>query len=133
MKLQDKRVLITGGSAGLGAAVAHKFASEGAHLAINYAASRDRAEALQSKLKATAPESKIVLLQGDVTQSSVCADLVEQTVEALGGIDILISNAGWTKRIDWEDLDAFTEEEWDRTFAVSVPCTLGSSHLTILR
>lgn len=119
MKLEGKRVLITGGSAGLGAAVAHLFAKEGANLAINYAASKDRAEALQLDLKSKAPGSKVVLIQGDVSQSKTCADLVEQTVKELGGIDILISNAGWTKAIDWEDLDAFSEEEWDKTFAVS--------------
>lgn len=112
-------MLITGGSAGLGAAIALKFANHGAHLAINYAASEDRAKALQAQLTSTSPDSKVVLLQGDVSQSGICSNLVERTVQALGGIDIIISNAGWTKATNWEDLDTWTEDEWDKVYAVS--------------
>lgn len=124
MSLKNKRCLITGGSAGLGAAVARKFASEGAHLTINYASSRDRADALVTELRKDYPDSKVSLLQGDVSQASICTDLVEKTVSTLGGIDIVISNAGWTKATDWEDLESFSEEEWDRTYAMNVKAHL---------
>ena len=118
--LRGQNVLITGGSAGLGAAVATKFASEGANLAINYASSKDRAEELASSLQKAHTGIKIVILQGDVSKAKVCAELVEQTVKALGGIDCVVSNAGWTKATNWEDLDSFTEEEWDRVYAMNV-------------
>lgn len=121
MKLQGKRVLITGGSAGLGAAVALRFATAGAHIAINYAASKDRALSLQAELKRINPAAEIIVLQGDVSKSGVCSKLVEDTVYGLGGIDCIVSNAGWTKAAPWADLDALSEEEWDRTWAVCNP------------
>lgn len=124
MSLKDKRVLITGGTAGLGAAIALKFAEQGAHLAINYATSTDRATALQKEISARWPASRVVLLRGDVSRGSVCRDLVEGTVAALGGIDCVVSNAGWTKFSDWSDLDAFSEDEWDRVWAVNVKAHL---------
>lgn len=119
MAMRGTRVLITGGTAGLGAAVALRFAAEGAHIAINYAASKDRALSLQSKIKGTYSGANVVVLQGDVSQSGVCTRLVEETVKELGGLDCIVSNAGWTKAAPWEDLDALSEEDWDRTWAVS--------------
>lgn len=119
MKLDGKRVLITGGSAGLGAAVAEKFVQEGAAVAINYASSKEQATTLQARLQQEYPQSKIVVIQGDVSKSATCSDLINSTVEQLGGIDCVVSNAGWTKASSWEDLDAYSEEEWDRSFAVT--------------
>lgn len=124
MRLQDKNVLITGGSAGVGAAVARKFVAEGANVAINYASSRDRADALREALLADSPSTKIVLLQGDVSQTGTCTKLVAETIAQLGSIDCIVSNAGWTKFADWADLDALSEDEWDKTFAINVKAHL---------
>lgn len=119
MKLDGKRVLITGGSAGLGAAVAERFVQEGASIAINYASSEEQATKLSERLQQDYPKVKIVVIQGDVSKSATCSDLISSTVEQLGGIDCVVSNAGWTKASSWEDLDAYSEEEWDRSYAVS--------------
>lgn len=128
MQLRGQNVLITGGSAGLGAAVARRFASEGANLALNYANGSERAERLRDSLVQDFPGLVVVLLQGDVSASSVCTDLVSRTVAALGGIDCVVSNAGWTRAAPWEDLDALTEQEWDRTWAMNV-----KAHLFLFR
>ena len=128
MKLENTRVLVTGGSAGLGAAVAKKFVAEGAHVAINYASSKDQAEKTRSDILASYPSAEVVILQGDVSRSGTCESLVKETVAQLGGIDCIISNAGWTKASSWEDLDALTEEEWDYIYAMNV-----KSHLFLFK
>jgi len=49
-----------------------------------------------------------------------CARCVQETIKAFGGIDILIGNAGWTRFSAFDDLDAASEEDWDRCWAVNV-------------
>lgn len=122
-KLSGKRVLITGGSAGLGKAVASRFAAEGASLVINYASSQGPAEELADQLSKTYGV-KAVAIRADVGKADDCAELVRQTVEVLGGLDVLISNAGWTRAADWRDLDNYSEAEWDKTYAMNVKAHL---------
>ena len=49
-----------------------------------------------------------------------CARCVQETIKALGGIDVVVGNAGWTKFTDFSDMDAMSEAEWDRAWAVNV-------------
>ena len=87
--LAGKRILITGGSTGIGAAVALGFAAQGARLVLHYNASADAAEALRVQY----PEH-ITLLQGDLAEAGAVARVVDEAARLLGGLDGLINNAG---------------------------------------
>ncbi|KAK5114986.1 hypothetical protein LTR85_010024 [Meristemomyces frigidus] len=118
-KLQDRSVLITGGSRGLGAEIARKFAAEGCNVAINYANNEAPAQELAKELEQEY-KVKAVVIKGDCGVMADCTRCVEETIKALGGIDVVIGNAGWTKFTDFNDLDAMSEEEWDKCYAVNV-------------
>lgn len=118
-KLNEKVALVTGGSAGLGAAVASQLAAEGVNLAINYNNSQDRAMKLAESLSSEFG-IKAIILKGDMFDMSVGQQLVDETVTKLGGLDIVISNAGWTKIVPYDDLDALDVDLWDGCFNVNV-------------
>jgi NAD(P)-dependent dehydrogenase (short-subunit alcohol dehydrogenase family) len=102
LKLAGKRVLVTGGNSGLGAAIAQAFAAERARVAINYVAHPEQAESLASSLRATG--SEVLLLEADVSQSDTVATMFQRLDSAWGGIDILINNAGidGVRALGWE-------------------------------
>ena len=89
-----------------GAECARKFSSEGAsqcpsfvttagcNVAINYANSVDRANKFVKELESTYPNLKFAVIQADVGQKAACEKLVEETISRLGGLDVIISNAG---------------------------------------
>jgi L-fucose dehydrogenase len=89
--LENKTALVTGGAAGIGAAVARTLAGEGARVVI-----ADRDEAAGQKLVAawTRPEGAIHFVSADLTHEADCQRCVEETVRTFGGLDILIHNAG---------------------------------------
>ncbi|KAH9828363.1 cis-1,2-dihydro-1,2-dihydroxynaphthalene dehydrogenase [Teratosphaeria destructans] len=118
--LQGRNVLVTGGSRGLGAVICQKFAAEGCNLAINYSTNEAPALALAESLRQKHREIQIVVLKGDAGVLTDCEHLVQATVQALGGLDGIIANAGWTKFTDFADLDALTEAEWDKCWATNV-------------
>ncbi|KAJ5084390.1 Short-chain dehydrogenase/reductase SDR [Penicillium alfredii] len=146
--LRDRNVLIIGGSRGLGALVAEKFAAEGSNVAINYMSSRDDAEKVASGI-ASQYGVKTIVIQGvwllsfrfneeeskSLTYVSHpdcrmpeskgdCANAVNTTIEQLGGLDIIISNAGWTKITEFADLDAMDDADWDKCWSVNVKSSL---------
>uniref|UniRef100_A0A060T171 ARAD1C22110p n=1 Tax=Blastobotrys adeninivorans TaxID=409370 RepID=A0A060T171_BLAAD len=119
VSLKGKIALVTGGSAGLGAAIVRKLAVEGCNVAINYSSSKDRAEALAKEVS-DSHKIKAIVLQGDVSKASVCKDLVEATVAQLGGLDVVVSNAGWTRVVDFTKIDELEEEDFDRCYNMNV-------------
>lgn len=91
-KLSGKNVLITAGAQGIGEAITRHFIDSGAHVAIHYFSSSDTADQLTEYAKKKG--QKAVAINGDLTKEADANNLVEKTVDALGGLDILINNAG---------------------------------------
>lgn len=114
LPLQDKVILITGGSKGIGRAAAERVASEGARVVINYAGD---ASAAQDAVKACGGPSRAVAIQADVSKVAEIERLVAGAVEAFGHIDVLVANAGVMPMRSVEDT---TEEDFDSTFAINV-------------
>lgn len=99
--MQNKVVIITGASSGIGKALAEKYASEGANLVL--AARRiDRLESLKEQLS----NVEVLPVQTDVTSESDCKNLIEKTIDRFGRIDILINNAGISMRASIEDVES---------------------------
>ncbi len=113
--LNNKVVLITGSSTGIGAAVAKAFGANGAKVAVHYNNSKAEAEKVASDIERSG--GKAITLQGDVTDSDVCARLVDDTVSRLGRIDVLVNNAGGLiKRIPIAEI---SEDMFDRVVALN--------------
>lgn len=92
LSFDDRRVLVTGASTGIGAATAIAFARAGADIAIHYNRSTDAAE--QVAEQARAHGSKVCTLRGDVLNPAGPAQLVDRAADELGGLDVLVNNAG---------------------------------------
>lgn len=91
--LRGKRVLVTGGSSGIGRAVALGFAGQGCRVAIHYYVSAEEAVQVQAAALALGAEA-VVLLGGDLSKPGVAKDVVERAAGELGGLDVVINNAG---------------------------------------
>ncbi|RAI45406.1 SDR family NAD(P)-dependent oxidoreductase [Rhodoplanes roseus] len=113
--LQGKVALVTGASKGIGAAIALELASQGAAVAVNYASSRAGADAVVGKI--TAAGGKAVAIGGDLADPQAAKAVVDQTVEALGRIDVLVNNAGVYEMLP---LEAITPEHFHRQFDLNV-------------
>jgi 3-oxoacyl-[acyl-carrier protein] reductase len=113
--LRGRRALVTGGSRGIGAAIVRRLVREGASVAINYRSGAEAAQALAADL--TRGGGSAVALQGDVSDPATPASLVARTVEQLGGLDVLVSNAGVEY---FGPLDSITVEDYRRVFQTNV-------------
>ncbi|MGP2528623.1 3-oxoacyl-[acyl-carrier-protein] reductase [Acidaminococcus sp. LBK-2] len=108
MTLTGKVALVTGGSRGIGRAIALTLAAHGADIAINYAGNTAAAEEVKAAIEAMG--RKAILVQGSVAETDGVQAIVNQVVKELGRLDILINNAGITrdgllmrmKEADWD-------------------------------
>ena len=91
-KLTSKNVLITAGAQGIGESITKHFIDSGANVAIHYFSSADTAKKLEEY--AINKGQKAVIISGDLTNETDADTLIEKTIEAFGGLDILINNAG---------------------------------------
>lgn len=117
--LKDKVAVITGGTRGIGRAIALKLAKEGANIAINYRSSDKEAEELKKILEEEGV--KVLTIKGDVSNFEEAKNLMEKCKEFFGKIDILVNNAGITKdtlimRMKEEDFDKVIEVNLKGTF-----------------
>ncbi len=90
--LEGKNALVTGASRGIGRAIALELARNGANVVVNYAGSKDKAEAVVNEIEALG--RKAVAIQANVANSEEVTALVKDTIDQLGSIDILVNNAG---------------------------------------
>ncbi len=88
--IQHRAVLVTGGSRGIGAAIARAFADQGARVAVHYGGSVENAEAVRASL----PGDGHVTVQADMTRPDEVRDAVDTAAERLGRLDVLVNNAG---------------------------------------
>lgn len=115
-RLAGKRALITGGDSGIGKAVALAYAREGADVAISYRNEHEDAEEARRFVEEAG--RRAVLIPGDISDPAHCREVVRRTVEELGGLDIVVSNAAY--QMNRETLEEIPDEEWDFTWATNV-------------
>jgi glucose 1-dehydrogenase len=120
--LKGKNVLVTGGTSGIGQAIAVRFAEHGANVAINYL--RDPGEATETESQVHACVAKVrqegvrdVLVGADVSDEDDVARMVADAIEQLGGVDILVNNAGIQISRPSHEL---TSAEFDKVLAVNL-------------
>lgn len=118
MDLKHKVALVTGGGTGIGRATAIELSKRGAFVAINY--SRSAADAEETVRSIQANGGRAMAVQADISRDHEVKMMVNQIVHAFGTIDVLVNNAGITKHIPIEDLDAATDAVWDELFNVNV-------------
>jgi NAD(P)-dependent dehydrogenase (short-subunit alcohol dehydrogenase family) len=125
MRLQDKSVLITGGTSGIGRATALLFAREGASVAI-VGRDRDRGQEVVAEIEQAGGTA--LFLPCDVRFAGECRRAVEETVRAFGRLDVLFNNAGVFYP---HTVVACTEEEWDLTVDIGLKGTYLMSKFTL--
>jgi 3-oxoacyl-[acyl-carrier protein] reductase len=118
MTEQRKVALVTGSATGIGRAVALRFAQEGLAVAINFSRSDlDAGETLQAVQEFGVPA---ILCQASVSDDAGVRAMFARCREELGGLDVLVNNAGTTHFIDHTNLDAVTDEVWDEILNVNL-------------
>jgi len=115
LPLSGRRALVTGSGTGIGQGIARELARQGADVAIHYAHSADGAESLRAEIAQAG--RRVTVLPADLSRPQACRRLVDDTVAALGGLEILVNNSGVTKT---RDPLALTDAEYDELFDVNV-------------
>jgi 3-oxoacyl-[acyl-carrier protein] reductase len=126
--LKNKCALVTGGSRGIGAAIVKRLASEGAHVALTYSSSPDRASEVAKAAQAFGVHA--LAIQADSAEAGAVVAAVERTASELGGIDILVNNAGIAIT---GPLETFTLTDFDRTLAVNVRAVFVATQAAVRR
>jgi len=108
MKLSGRKALVTGGSQGIGQAIAYRLAEEGADVVIDYVGHAESAQQVVTEIKKLGRQA--IAIQANLDFVSEIQGLIQKSVEGLGGIDVLVNNAGVEKRAPfWE----VTEKDYD--------------------
>lgn len=123
LHLKGKRALVTGASRGLGYAIAATLANEGTNVALNSRNSENLSAASEALAKKSGVQVEVVV--GDVTDMSVPARIISQSVELLGGLDLLVTNAGGPPSGKFESFDDAT---WQKAIDLSL-----LSHVRLIR
>src|SRR5256886_4601334 len=114
-KLEGKIALITGGSRGIGAAIAKRLAADGANVAITYTKGAETAASVVNEIERAG--RKAIAIQADATDAGAVEAAVEKTVATFGGLDVLVNNAGTAIPKKFEET---TLEELDRLIDINI-------------
>ena len=107
-KLTGKTAIVTGASRGIGAAIARRFAEEGANIVVNYSGSQDKAEAVVAEIEKAG--GKAIAIKANVADADAVKSLADAAMKEFGSIDILVNNAGITRD---NLMMRMKEDEWD--------------------
>ena len=118
MENSRKVALVTGSATGIGRAVAVRFAREGFAVAVNYSKSETDAEETLALVKGHRVPA--ILCRANVADDGAVRAMVARCGEELGGLDVLVNNAGTTHFIEHTDLEALTDEVWDSILGVNL-------------
>lgn len=113
--LDTKVALVTGGSRGIGAAIAERLARDGAAVAITFTSAPEKADAVVARIEAAGGRARAI--RADSADAEAVRAAVTGTASAFGRLDVLVNNAGVATMAP---LDAFTLEDFDRTVAINV-------------
>lgn len=116
-KLSGRKALITGGDSGIGRATAIAYMREGADVVINYLES-EQPDVDDLKAVFEKEGRELICMPGDVTNEAFCTELVDNAHEKMGGLDILVLNAG--KQVSVSNFDNITSEQFDKTFKTNI-------------
>jgi NAD(P)-dependent dehydrogenase (short-subunit alcohol dehydrogenase family) len=116
-RLQGRKALVTGGDSGIGRAAAIAFAREGADVAISYLP-EEEADAKEVIALIEAEGCAAIALPGDIKNEAWCRELVEKTVSGLGGLDILVINAG--RQQYREKIEDLSTDDFDKTMKTNL-------------
>jgi 3-oxoacyl-[acyl-carrier protein] reductase len=119
MDLDGTVAVVTGGNGGLGQRICDALAREGAHIAVIYAQSRDRAEGVAREL-ASRHQINAAAFACDVTDGAAVERTIADVAERFGRLDILVNDAAYNKAIPFADLDSLTMDVWDKIIAVNL-------------
>ncbi|OYU20441.1 MAG: short-chain dehydrogenase [Rhodobacteraceae bacterium PARR1] len=114
MRFQDKTVIVTGGAGGIGAAIATRFASEGAQVIVTDMLA-EGAEAVADAIRATGGRARA--FAADISTADGCQSIVANTMATEGRIDVLCNNAGLMRR---GNILSITADDWRLSFAVNI-------------
>jgi NADP-dependent 3-hydroxy acid dehydrogenase YdfG len=115
-KLQDKTVIITGGDSGIGRAVAIHFAKEGANIVLSYL--NEHEDANETKRQVEEENRTCILIAGDIGDENFCKQIVNQTIQHFGKLDILVNNAA--EQHPQPSLSNITANQLERTFRTNI-------------
>jgi len=114
-KLDGKVALVTGGSRGIGAAIAKRLAGDGASVAVTYSSGKQSAEEVVRSIEAAG--GRALSIQADNNDANAVKKAVSETVKFFGGLDVLVNNAGIAI---FKPLEELSLDEFDRIVAVNV-------------
>jgi len=118
MEVRNKVAVVTGGGTGIGRATGIALAKRGATVIVNYSRSRIDAEETVQWIRDQGGQA--VAVQADVSRDGEVRQLVQTVVRQFGSVDLLVNNAGITRHLPMDDLEAAAEEVWDELLAVNV-------------
>jgi glucose 1-dehydrogenase len=111
MDLNGKVAIVTGAGSGIGYAIAERFAGAGAGVCVNYLGYADAAQALAARLP------RAIAVEADISKAADVRAMVDRTVRELGGVDVLVNNAGIERQAAFLDVD---EASWDLVLGVNL-------------
>jgi len=114
-ELGGRVAIVTGSSSGIGEATAQRLSALGATVVVNSSSSVEAGEAVSAALPGPS-----TYIRADISDQDQGHALIDATIEAYGKLDILVNNAGWTTVVPHRDIDALTDEIFQKTFDINV-------------